>query len=138
MIKRISPEETYLLRREILRKNLPQESHEFSGDFDDQTFHLGYFVEDRIVGIITVLQNGEIAQIRGMAVSEDYQGKGIGKKLVEKAEEILSEAQIHKIWMNARETAAEFYQKLGYKVEGELFNIKPIGFHYVMTKYFNS
>ena len=27
-----------------------------------------------------VLQNGEIAQIRGMAVSEDYQGKGIGKK----------------------------------------------------------
>ena len=53
MIKRISPEETYLLRREILRKNLPQESHEFSGDFDDQTFHLGYFMEDRIVGIIT-------------------------------------------------------------------------------------
>ena len=57
MIKRISPEETYLLRREILRKNLPQESHEFNGDFDDQTFHLGYFVEDRIVGIITVLKN---------------------------------------------------------------------------------
>ncbi len=45
-------------------------------------------MEDRIVGIITVLKNGEIAQIRGMAVSEDYQGKGIGKKLVEKAEEI--------------------------------------------------
>ena len=109
MIKRISPEQTYLLRREILRKNLPQESHEFNGDFDDQTFHLGYFVEDRIVGIITVLQNGEIAQIRGMAVSEDYQGKGIGKKLVEKVEEILGEAQIQKIWMNARETAAEFY-----------------------------
>ena len=53
-------------------------------------------MEDRIVGIITVLQNGEIAQIRGMAVSEDYQGKGIGKKLVEKAEEILREAQIQK------------------------------------------
>ena len=58
--------------------------------------------------------------------------------MVEKAEEILREAQIHKIWMNARETAAKFYEKLGYNIEGELFNIKPIGFHYVMTKYFNS
>ena len=40
--------------------------------------------------------------------------------------------------MNARETAAKKKKKLGYKIEGELFNIKPIGFHYVMTKYFNS
>ena len=63
MIKRISPEETYLLRREILRKNLPQESHEFSGDFDDQTFHLGYFVEDRIVGIITVLKMEKLLKL---------------------------------------------------------------------------
>ena len=72
MIKRISPEETYLLRREILRKNLPQESHEFRGDFDDQTFHLGYFVENKKEKIIKDLKNGGIAQIRGRTFSEDF------------------------------------------------------------------
>jgi hypothetical protein len=25
----------------------------------------------------------------------------------------------------------------GYKIEGEIFIIKPIGFHYLMTKYFD-
>jgi N-acetylglutamate synthase-like GNAT family acetyltransferase len=30
------------------------------------------------------MKNGSVAQLRGMAVSEDCQGKGIGKMLIEK------------------------------------------------------
>lgn len=135
MIKRISAEETYPLRRLVLRKDLPHEPHEFQGDFDEQTFHLGYFLKNQLVGIVTIIKNGDIAQLRGMAVLDELQGKGIGRKLVEKAEEALKENHFTKIWMNARENAVPFYRKLGYRIEGELFMIKPIGFHYVMTKY---
>jgi hypothetical protein len=39
--------------------------------------------------------------------------------------------------MNAREKAVPFYEKCGYKIEGEIFIIKPIGFHYLMAKYFD-
>lgn len=137
MIKIISPEETYPVRRAVLRKNFPNEPHQFKGDFDENTFHLGYFQENEIIGILTIMKNENVAQLRGMAVSEDFQGKGIGKLLIERAEEILQNDKISKIWMNAREKAVPFYEKLGYKTEGELFIIKPIGFHYVMTKYFN-
>lgn len=137
MIKLITPEETYSVRRKVLRKNMPDEPHQFHGDFDPETFHLGYFLNNEIVGILTVIKNGKIAQLRGMAVLEEHQGKNIGRKLVEKVEEMLSEEHFTKIWMNARETAVPFYEKLGYSIEGEIFVIKPIGFHYVMTKYFD-
>lgn len=137
MIKIISPEETYPVRRAVLRKNFPNEPHQFKGDFDENTFHLGYFQENEIIGILTIMKNENVAQLRGMAVSEDFQGKGIGKLLIERAEEILQNDKISKIWMNAREKAVPFYERLGYKIEGEIFMIKPIGFHYLMAKYFD-
>lgn len=136
MIKIINPEETFPLRRAVLRKNMPNEPHEFSGDFDENTFHLGYFEKNELIGIVTLIKNGNIAQLRGMAIADHYQGKGIGKKLVLEAEKILQNKQISKIWMNARELAVPFYEKLGYKIEGEVFIIKPIGFHYLMSKTF--
>ncbi len=137
MVKIIAPEETFPLRRSVLRKNMPNEPHEFNGDFDENTFHLGYFEENNLLGIVTLMSSGDIAQLRGMAVDENHQGKGIGRKLVLAAEEILTEKNVRKIWMNARETAVPFYEKLGYHTEGEIFMIKPIGFHYLMTKYFD-
>lgn len=136
MIKTINPEEIFPLRRAVLRKNMPNEPHEFSGDFDESTFHLGYFEKNELIGIVTLMKNGNIAQLRGMAVDEKHQGKGIGKKLVLEAEKILLKNNISKIWMNAREKAVPFYEKLGYKIEGEIFIIKPIGFHYLMSKNF--
>lgn len=136
-VKIISPAETYPLRRAVLRKNMPNESHEFNGDFDGNTFHLGYFNDNQLLGIVTIMKNGEVAQIRGMAVDEHQQGKGIGRELMIMAEKMLTQENVHKIWMNARETAVPFYEKLGYAIEGEIFMIKPIGFHYLMTKYYD-
>ncbi len=137
MIKLISAEETYAVRKAVLRKEFPEEPHQFKGDLDPDTFHLGYLEESEIKAIVTIMKNGNVAQLRGMAVSENYQGKGIGKKLIEKAEEMLQKDKISKIWMNAREKAVPFYEKCGYKIEGEIFIIKPIGFHYLMAKYFD-
>ena len=137
MIKLISAQETYLIRKEVLIKEFPDEPHQFKGDLDQGTFHLGYFKENKIVGVLSVMKNGKIAQFRGMAVSERLQGLGIGKKLIVFAEDILKAEKIVKIWLNAREKAVPFYEKCGYKIEGEIFIIKPIGFHYLMTKYFD-
>ena len=137
MIKLINAEQTFPLRKAVLRKNMPNEPHEFNGDFEENTFHLGYFENDEIIGIVTIIKKGKIAQLRGMAVAEDYQGKGIGKQLVLEAENILKNNKFTKIWMNARENAVPFYEKLGYKIEGEIFIIKPIGFHYLMSKEFD-
>ncbi len=137
MIKLILAQETYSIRKEVLRKEFPDEPHQFKGDLDQETFHLGYFKESKIEGVLSVMKNEKIAQFRGMAVSERLQGLGIGKKLIVFAEDILKDEKIAKIWLNAREKAVPFYEKCGYKIEGEIFIIRPIGFHYLMTKYFD-
>lgn len=43
MIKIILTEQTYPIRRAVLRKEFPDEPHQFNGDLDPHTFHLGYF-----------------------------------------------------------------------------------------------
>lgn len=134
MITFISSEETFPLRRAVLRKNMPNEPHQFNGDDDEATMHLGYYENDVLIGVVTLMKNGTIAQLRGMAVAEEHQGKGVGRALIERAEVILKKEHFTKIWMNARENAVLFYEKQGYSIEGELFIIKPIGFHYLMSK----
>lgn len=55
----------------------------------------------------------DLAEIRAMAVKSEYQGKGIGKKLIE---ELLSEAQsldIHQVF--ALTYQVEFFKKCGFK-----------------------
>ena len=56
-----------------------------------------------------------------MAVLEQYQKKGVGKKLINR---ILSDYKTDKkttIWLNAREEAIPFYKKNGFTEIGTIF-----------------
>jgi ribosomal protein S18 acetylase RimI-like enzyme len=69
-----------------------------------------------------------------MAATEEDQGKGFGKLLLQKAERILSDKGIQIIWCNARINAMEFYKKLGYQVMGKEFEVAEVGPHFKMYK----
>lgn len=138
-IKKITAEETIPIRHRILRKGMPVSSCYFEGDNLPETFHLGLFLEDKLIGIATYLENrrklseNEL-QLRGMAILEEYQGKGYGKLILEKGEEIASLNNKTGIWCNARTTAKRFYENSGYKTVSEPFDIPSAGEHYVMMK----
>lgn len=53
--------------------------------------------------------------IEDVAVNENYRGKGIGKKLVEKLIGIASEKSCDKTVLNSSEKNSEFYQKIGFE-----------------------
>ena len=140
-IKQLSFEETYTIRQIVLRPNRPLETCFFEGDELETTLHFGGFVNQELVGIISLFKNNHSSfqqenqyQIRGMAVLENFRKYGLGKKLVEYSEDYLKQKNISLIWFNARESAVGFYQKSGYKIIGDLFNIPDVGIHYVMYK----
>lgn len=140
-IKKISSVETYPVRHEVLRKGKPIETCIFKGDDNEQTIHLGLFLDVQLVGIISVFkeQNNLFSetnqfQIRGMAVLEEFQGKGLGTKLVKEAEKQCINLNANVIWFNARENAVPFYEKLDYKIIGDSFLIPEVGIHFVMYK----
>lgn len=140
-IKKISSIETYPVRHEVLRKGKPIETCQFKGDDDDNTTHFGLFLENKLVGIISIFKENNTLfpesnqfQIRGMAVLEEFQGKGLGAELVKKAENYCINLNTDLIWFNARENAVPFYKKLDYKIMGNSFLIPDVGIHFVMCK----
>lgn len=55
-----------------------------------------------------------LAEIRSLAIEEEYQGKGLGKKLVKALEKEAKKLGVKKIF--ALTFVPEFFKKLGYKV----------------------
>ena len=141
-IKKINVEDTYLLRIKVLRNGL-SERYRFDKDDDIDTFHLGAFQDNECLGIATFLKNGHsffknaknVYQLRGMAVDNVFQTKGVGKLIIKKAIEILNESNSELLWCNAREHAIGFYKKMGFEVIGERFHVPNVGPHFVMYKY---
>jgi GNAT superfamily N-acetyltransferase len=62
------------------------------------------------------------AQIRGMAVAEDWRGRGVGGAVLRDLEAAARAAGATRLVLSARDTAAPFYARHGYAVErpGEL------------------
>ena len=138
-IKKITTEATFSVRNPVLRPNLPVESCRFEGDQLPSTVHLGYFDQEKLVGIVSVFEkananwpNSSQIQIRGMAVLEDFQKTGIGEKLIQTVIKEASNNKTELIWFNARKNAVPFYEKLGFHIYGTAFEIEGVGTHYLM------
>jgi N-acetylglutamate synthase-like GNAT family acetyltransferase len=72
-------------------------------------------------------------RIRGMAVEDDWRGKGVGAGLVARMLEIALEAGIVEVWANARTANRGFYARNGFtEVSGE-FELPTMGEHVVVA-----
>ncbi|MCT4698166.1 GNAT family N-acetyltransferase [Tenacibaculum haliotis] len=136
-IKKIKAEETYAMRLAILRNEI-ELPYKFKEDFFEETFHLGAYYEEELVGIATFMKNKmegfEEAQyqLRGMATLEKVRGKGFGKEIIEEAKNILSKKEVFILWCNARKEAVSFYEKLSFNKMGAAFDVVKVGVHFKM------
>ena len=135
-IKPLLIDDVYPIRHAVLRKGKPFESCKFDHDLDDTTTHYGVFQDNKLAGVATILKNDyhqikatSQYQLRGMAVLDAFQGKGLGSYLVK---HIIKTYKPSIIWCNAREKAVPFYNKNQFSVIGSPFDIPKIGLHYVM------
>jgi GNAT superfamily N-acetyltransferase len=80
-----------------------------------------------------VREDAKSCRLRQMAVLNNLQGKGIGRALMNFAENIARDQGYRKLIMHARKTAVGFYEKLGYSVVGDEFLEVTIP-HYIMEK----
>lgn len=139
-IREISSEETIEVRHSVLRIGKPRESSVFVNDDDASTIHLGLFLDDQLIGVVslfdasTLLMVGKQYQLRGMAILKEFQRKGYGRVLLQEIESYCQRVCCDLLWFNARESALAFYQALDYKIISPSFMIENIGIHYVMAK----
>lgn len=140
-IKQITSQETFAVRLPVLRPGKPIDSCIFDGDDLNTTAHFGIYNDEIIVGVTSIFQTStpllsqkQQFQLRGMAIVDSHQKRGLGDQLVQRAEQYVKENNAEVLWFNARQIAVGFYKKMGYETIGEPFAIGDIGIHYVMYK----
>ena len=110
----------FIFRWELLRKPLGMSKESLEDDLEDSSYHLmGIDDENNVIasGRVHFNDNNQ-AQIRYMAVKDNYKRKGIGSEIVTKLEEYASSKGAKKMVLNARENALSFYLSLGYSEKG--------------------
>jgi len=131
-IRSVPPAQTRMLRQRILRPHQTVEelaAHEPSG-----TFAVGAFDGDELIAVGFVGPEGEPGawRVRGMATAEHARRRGAGKAVLDA---LVAHAAVHgatRVWCNARTPARSFYERAGFVVTSEEFELPDIGPHVVM------
>lgn len=124
------------LRDEVLRKPLGLEFtvEELSTEFDSHHLACYSLNNEELLGILVLKPvDNQVIKMRQVAIVPTLQSKGIGSLLVSFSEKFAKSKAYNKIELHARDTAVDFYKKLGYKIEGEEFLEVSIP-HYKMVK----
>ncbi len=139
IFRQATRDEILPLRAEVLRPGQSKEKAIFPEDTHAECFHFGAFSDKGCVACLTLVfvpwENQPAWQPRGMAVHQEFQGKAIGKTLLELAVDFAQKrATATLMWCNAREKAIPFYEKNGWTASGALFEIPVIGTHVKMWR----
>jgi GNAT superfamily N-acetyltransferase len=122
------------MRDDILRKPLGLGFTEEELESEKDNMLIAAFEDERMLGCCMLVeeQPGTV-RLRQMAVLNPLQGKGIGRALMNFAENLARDRGYKILRMHARANAIGFYEKVGYKVKGDQFMEITIA-HYVMEK----
>ena len=138
-IVELHPEATYDLRQRVLRQGMPDTSVEFPEDQHPGALHLGVAVGDDLVAVASfwpepapVRPRARAARLRGMAVDPAWQRRGLGRLLMAAASDLLANRGFEVLWANARDTALDFYERMGMDVVGEGFVSVGLPHHVVV------
>lgn len=124
-------DELVQLRYKILLEPLGLKFLDMHRDKEAGYLHIGCIesLDDRLVGglILAPIDNENI-RLMQVAVDTRYQGEGIGRDMVKYAEKRAKNAGFKRIAMHAMLSVVNFYEKIGYVQEGEIFEEKGITF----------
>lgn len=115
------------LRHAVMRAPLGMTLSDEDVSGEDSQLHFAAFDGETLVGCVLfkLLDDGQ-AKLRQMAVANHMHGQGIGLALVTHAEAELRQRGITHIVTDARIEAHGFYARMGYKVEGEPYEVLGI------------
>jgi GNAT superfamily N-acetyltransferase len=142
----ITAEDTYQLRHQVLWPHKSLSSVHLP--LDSTSIHLGAFADEERnssakrspIGVITIclserenlttgneLPTQEVeAQFRKFAVAPEWQGQGVGSKLLEHAAAVARDAGARTMRCDARTSALAFYRRFGMQTEGSSFMRKEV------------
>ncbi|KNE79450.1 MULTISPECIES: GNAT family N-acetyltransferase [Streptomyces] len=135
--------EIFELRWKVLRPGLPEETAVFPEDSAPGTFHIAAYDGSRAVRACVTFfpeplpgSGGRTPahRFRGMASDPSVRGRGFGRAVLAAG---IAEARSRgagAVWCHGRTGARGFYEREGFTVVGEEFEIEGVGPHVVLTR----
>lgn len=138
-IRRAAASELIDLRHAVLRQGFPRSEAIFPGDDAPTSRHFAAAAGPRVVGCVTLHLNeweGAPAwQLRGMAVDPEFQNRGIGSRLLTEVERsVLEDSPTRLLWCNGRVPALAFYERHGWAMASEQFEVPASGPHFKLIR----
>ena len=144
----LAVEDTHGVRRRVLRDHRPDAGVDLSEDVLPGTVHLGV-VDDRatgaqggpgtVVAVATVFPDptpfrpgAAAARLRGMAVDQHLQGRGVGSQLLDAVVDWARRDGHQVLWANGRVSALAFYERRGWQAVGAGFTSLDLPHHVVV------
>ncbi len=113
----------------MLRRDTPSDNVHFAHDGDPETRHLAVRDEQGTVIAASTWSPAPFpdrpdepaVQLRGMAVSADHRGRGLGAAMIAAGFDAARRRGAVLVWANARDSALDFYVANGFAVVGDGF-----------------
>jgi len=133
-VREVPAAATRPLRQAILRPHEPLgrlAAGEAAG-----AFAVGAFRWGELIAVGIVAPDGEPGgwRVRGMATEPHARGVGAGSAVLAPLLRHADEHGARRVWCNARSPARAFYERAGFRVVSEEFELPQIGPHYVMER----
>jgi GNAT superfamily N-acetyltransferase len=125
---------TRALRQAVLRPH--QTPDELASHETPDAFAVGVFAADALVAVGFVGPEGGPGawRVRGMATVPEARGRGAGAAVLDALVDHALEQGATRIWCNARTPARTLYERAGFCVASDEFELPEIGPHYVMER----
>lgn len=114
-------EDAFKVRQEVFVNEQKVPVEEEIDQFEDEAIHIVLYDERTPVGAARLRILDGIGKLERICVLSSCRGKGAGKQLVDKLEEIASSEGVKKFKLNAQTHAIPFYERLGYKTISDIF-----------------
>lgn len=112
-IQKVNTNQILDIRHRVL---WPDRSPDFvKVDEDDSGFHFGLYFNQKLVSVISLFAVGDSIRFRKFATLPEFQGKGLGSRLLEHAIDFAIQNQYASIWCDARTSALGFYERFGFR-----------------------
>lgn len=136
-VKQILADQTRPLRHLVLWPHIENESDcVIDIDNREDAIHLGAFLDNNIVGVCSLfrmesprLEHPKQYRLRAMATHPDVRGMHAGQAIVEHAIEQIRSMGYDVLWCDARKIALGFYEKMGFTIIDEWYEVRNIGPH---------
>jgi GNAT superfamily N-acetyltransferase len=133
-VLQIPVEQTRALRQSVLRAH--ESLEQLAADEPADVYAVGVFRDGALAAVGFVAPDGPPGswRVRAMATVAEARGHGLGGAVLEA---LVRHAREHggvRVWCNARSRARAFYERAGFDVTSQEFEIEPIGPHFVMER----